>query len=108
MEKVDPEKRLEAKWCWDSETGEKLLIDMLSGQVLVRGKDLRDMAISTTNKKILDDAKMWQEGFDNGYDAAKDDYKSLLNDFEDRIACLQDERDYLLRLNGYGENGPIQ
>jgi hypothetical protein len=99
MEKVDPEKRFEAKWCWDSETGEKLLINMVSGQVLVRGKDLRDMAASDNEVRMLEDAKMWEKGFDDGYNTAKRDYEETLWDLNDQLTYLREEFNYLRNLD---------
>jgi len=101
--KFDPEKRIECKWAWDSETGEKFLIDMISGQILVRGKNLKDMAFSNNETRMLEDAKMWQVGFDEGYETARQDYGYLLEDLEDKVAYLKEERDYLLNLNKGGD-----
>ena len=34
--KVNPDDRIEATWCTDSETGERLLIDHLTNKILAR------------------------------------------------------------------------
>ncbi len=34
--KIDPERRVEAVWCIDSENGDEVLIDTLTHQILVR------------------------------------------------------------------------
>ena len=35
---VDPEERIEAVWCTDSETGERVLIDTITNKVIARGR----------------------------------------------------------------------
>jgi hypothetical protein len=105
MEKFDTEKRIEWKWAWDSETGEKFLIDMISGQILVRGKDLKDMAFGDKETRMIEDAKMWEQGFNEGYDNAKDDDYMTLCDLEGEILWLKEEMDYLKRLsNNQGDS----
>ena len=32
----NPEKTIEAVWAWDSETGDKLLLDVITGKILMR------------------------------------------------------------------------
>jgi len=34
--KVDPNNRIEAVWCVDSETGDEVLIDRLTNKIIVR------------------------------------------------------------------------
>lgn len=34
--KVDPNERVEAVWCIDSESGEELLIDLVTSKILAR------------------------------------------------------------------------
>jgi len=99
MEKFDPEKRIEAKWCWDSETGEKFLIDMISGQILVRGKDLKDMAFGDHETRMLEDAKMWEQGFNEGYEKAFHEADYALAMLESELMWVKEERDYLLKLS---------
>jgi hypothetical protein len=106
MSKFDPEKRVELKWCWDSETGEKFLIDMGNGKVIARGKDLKDAALNET--QLVKDAKVWREGFDEGYGAAEEDLWTIIYDLKDSLAFVTEERDYLLKLSNpseYDEGG---
>ncbi len=35
-EKIDANERIEAVWCRDSETGDDILIDMLTNKIIVR------------------------------------------------------------------------
>jgi hypothetical protein len=99
MEKFDPEKRLEARWCFDSETGEKFLIDMISGQILIRGKDLKDMAFGNNETRMLEDAKMWEQGFNEGYAQAQIEDDEVIYTLDDELTWLREERDYLLKLS---------
>lgn len=103
MEKFDAEKRLEARWCFDSESGEKFLIDMISGQILVRGKDLKDMAFGDHETRMLEDAKMWEKGFDEGYEQAKSDDDHIISDLKSSLYWIKEERDYLLKLSRGGD-----
>jgi hypothetical protein len=104
MEKFDPEKRLEARWCFDSETGEKFLIDMVSGQILLRGKDLKDMAFGNNETRMLEDAKMWEQGFNEGYEKAFHESDYVFAQLESELAWVREERDYLLKLSKPNEN----
>jgi len=106
MDKIDPEKRFEGRWCWDSETGEKLLINMASGQVIIRGKSLKEMA--TPENRILAEARMWEEGFNDGYKAASQDFEATIWELSDQIAWLREEQEYLLKLTKPSSGDTIQ
>jgi hypothetical protein len=108
MDKIDPEKRFDGRWCWDSETGEKLLINMVTGQVIVRGRDLKDATHSSNEKQLLEEARLWEEGFNDGYSAAKKDYDPILWDLSDQIAWLREEQEYLLKLTKPSNGDIIQ
>jgi hypothetical protein len=56
---INPNDRLEAIWCWDSETGKKVLINVCTNKIIMTEDDLKK------EKEDDDENRVSEETFPN-------------------------------------------